>query len=74
MHSAGVIRAVHVCKEVFDAGEGGAELGEQLRHVGDEAAALVGLLRSGVDDRALDLFGQANVAHDHAGGLDEPGR
>ena len=61
-------------EEVFDAGEGGAELGDQLGQVGDEPAALAGPLRGGVDDGPLDLFGQADVVHDHAGGLHEPGR
>ncbi|MEV0694830.1 hypothetical protein [Streptomyces sp. NPDC050388] len=44
------VQAVHVREEVFDAGEGGAELGDQLGQVGDEPAALAGPRRSGVGD------------------------
>ena len=68
------VQAVYVGEEVFDAGEGGAELGDQLGQVGNEPAALaVASSAGGVGDGPLDFFGQADVVHDHAGGLHEPG-
>src|SRR5690606_31497277 len=48
------VQALYVREEVFDAGEGGAELGDQLGQVGDEPATLAGgPCRGGVNDSPL---------------------
>lgn len=59
------VQVIDTGQEVFDAGEGGAELGDQVGQVGNEPAALLAIVPllacGGVGDSVLDFLGQGRV-------------